>query len=232
MNDFFAWIADQFNKTLITQNRYMLYIEGLLQTIIISLGAIALGVLIGTIFAVIKYLNKRTKRFKIIVKIVDGIVFVVRGTPVVLQLMLMVFVILAFMHNGTIIAIITFGINSGAYVSEILRGGLEGVELGQYEAGRALGLNMRKTLMKIIVPQAIKTSIPAFFNEFIALIKETSVVGYIAIADVTFAAYRIQSRTMDAFFPLIVSAVIYLILVAVLTFILRKIERRLSKNER
>ncbi|MBQ3116370.1 MAG: amino acid ABC transporter permease [Clostridia bacterium] len=232
MAQVFEWIGNQFYRTLIFDNRYMMYLEGLLDTLIISLGAIVLGIVIGILFATIKYVNKRNGRLKVLTKIINFFIFIVRGTPVVLQLMIMYFIVLVFLGNGIIVAIITFGINSGAYVSEILRGGLEGVDDGQYEAGRALGLGMGKTMMKIIIPQAIKTSVPAFFNEFIALIKETSVVGYIAIGDVTYAAYRIQSRTLDAYFPLIISALIYLALVALLTFALRKIERRLAKNER
>ncbi len=232
MSQFFEWISEQFYRTLIYDNRYMMYIDGLVNTLIISLGAIALGVFLGILFATVKYLNKRCGKMKALAKVVDCLIFIVRGTPVVLQLMIMYFIILFFISNGIIVAIITFGINSGAYVAEILRGGLEGVDDGQYEAGRALGLGIGTTLIKIIIPQAIKTCIPAFFNEFIALIKETSVVGYIAIGDVTYAAYRIQSRTLDAYFPLIISAIIYLMLVALLTFALRKIERRLAKNER
>ncbi|MBE7061679.1 MAG: amino acid ABC transporter permease [Clostridiales bacterium] len=232
MAQFFEWVSTQFYKTLIYDKRYMMYLEGLLDTIIISLGAIVLGLVIGILFATIKYINKRNGKLKVLTKTINFVIFIVRGTPVVLQLMIMYFIVLVFLSNGIVVAIITFGINSGAYVAEILRGGLEGVDDGQYEAGRALGLGMGKTMLKIIIPQAVKTCIPAFFNEFIALIKETSVVGYIAISDVTYAAYRIQSRTLDAYFPLIISALIYLVLVALLTFALRKIERRLAKNER
>ncbi len=226
------WFSNQFNKTLIVQDRYTFYLEGLGNTLLISLGAVVIGILLGILFATINYTNKKCGYFKITSKIVKFIIFIVRGTPVVLQLMIMYFVILAFVADGILVSVITFGINSGAYVAEIFRGSLESVDDGQYEAGRALGLNMFKTMITIVIPQAFKACIPALFNEFIALVKETSVAGYIAIKDVTYAAYRVQSRTVDAFFPLIVSAVIYLALVGLLTMALRFIERRLAKSDR
>ena len=231
-NNLLTSLVDQIKQTLFVQNRYTMYLDGLLNTIIIALGAVVIGIVIGVLFATINYTNKKCGYFKILSKIVKFIIFIVRGTPVVLQLMIMYFVVLIFISNGIIVAIITFGINSGAYVAEIFRGSLEAVDDGQYEAGRALGLNMFQTMMTIVIPQAFKSCIPAMFNEFIALVKETSVAGYIAIQDVTYAAYRIQARTMDAFFPLIISAIIYLILVALLTFALRRIERRLAKSDK
>ena len=209
-----------------------MYLEGLGNTLLIALGAILIGSLLGVFFATINYVSKKSHKLKFLSSIINFIIFIVRGTPVVLQLMIMYFVILFFIKNAILVSIITFGINSGAYMAEIFRGGLEGVDDGQYEAGRAQGLSVYQTILYIIVPQAIKTTIPAIFNEFIALIKETSVAGYIAIKDITYAAYRIQSRTMDAFFPLIISAVLYLILVAILTYILKIVERRLAKSDR
>lgn len=230
--DFFTDLLRQLNSTLFTQNRYLMYLEGLRNTIIISLGAVLLGIVLGIIFATVKYIHKLTGKLAVSEKIINFFIFIVRGTPVVLQLMIMYFVILFFISNGILVSIITFGINSGAYVAETFRGGLENVDIGQYEAGRALGLSMPKTIFKIIIPQAIKSTVPAIFNEFIALVKETSVAGYIAIKDITYAAYRIQSRTMDAFFPLIISAIIYLVIVWILTMILKSIERRLRASER
>ncbi len=232
MNNLLISFIDQFTNTLIKENRYLMYLEGLGNTLLISLGAIVIGSIFGVLFATINYINKKTGKLKILSKIISFIIFVVRGTPVVLQLMIMYFVILFSVKSGIIVSIITFGLNSACYMAEIFRGGLEGVDIGQYEAGRAQGLNVAQTMRYIIIPQAFKTTIPAIFNEFIALIKETSVAGYIAIQDITYVAYRIQSRTMDAFFPLIVSAFIYLVLVAILTYILKLIERRLAKSER
>lgn len=225
-------LGEQFYDTLIKDNRYMYYLEGLGNTIITSLGAIILGLILGMVIALILYVNKKFGRLKILKIICNGYIYIIRGTPVVLQLMIMYFVVLLFIKSGVVVAIITFGLNSAAYVSELFRGGLEAVDHGQLEAGLSLGLNNTQTLTRIIVPQGLKTSLPSLCNEFIALVKETSVMGYIAILDVTFAAYKIQSRTLDAFIPLIISAVIYLLLVTILTLILRTIERRLSRGQR
>ena len=206
--DFFNRIVVQFNKTLIVEDRYLLFLRGLGNTIIISLGALTIGLIIGLVVSLTKYINKKYKKLKFISKIFDLYIYLVRGTPVVLQLMIMYFIILATISNALIVAIVAFGINSGAYVAEIFRGGLESIDDGQMEAGRSLGLPLGKTMSFIIIPQAIKRAMPPMGNEFIALIKETSVAGYVAIMDVTFAANRIQSRTLEAFLPLIISALI------------------------
>ncbi|MBR2371562.1 MAG: amino acid ABC transporter permease [Clostridia bacterium] len=225
-------LGEQFQDTLIKDNRYMLYLEGLGNTLLTSLGAMMLGLLLGICIALVLYINKKFGSLKILKWICDVYIYIIRGTPVVLQLMIMYFIVLVFIPNGIIVAIITFGINSGAYVAELFRGGLEAVDHGQLEAGLSLGLNNSQTLTKIIIPQAMRTSLPSLCNEFIALIKETSVMGYIAILDVTFAANLIQSRTLNAFVPLIISAIIYLILVTLLTVLLRQVERRLSRGQR
>ena len=224
--------GEQFHDTLIKDNRYMLYLEGLGNTLITSLGAMMLGLLLGICIALVLYINKKFGSLKILKCICDVYIYIIRGTPVVLQLMIMYFIVLVFIPNGIIVAIITFGLNSAAYVAELFRGGLEAVDHGQLEAGLSLGLNNKQTLSKIILPQGLRTSLPSLCNEFIALIKETSVMGYIAILDVTFAANLIQSRTLNAFVPLIISAIIYLILVTLLTVLLRQVERRLSRGQR
>ena len=225
-------LGEQFHDTLIKDNRYMLYLEGLGNTLITSLGAMMLGLLLGICIALVLYINKKFGSLKILKCICDVYIYIIRGTPVVLQLMIMYFIVLVFIPNGIIVAIITFGLNSAAYVAELFRGGLEAVDHGQLEAGLSLGLNNKQTLSKIILPQGLRTSLPSLCNEFIALIKETSVMGYIAILDVTFAANLIQSRTLNAFVPLIISAIIYLILVTLLTVLLRQVERRLSRGQR
>ncbi len=225
-------LGEQFYDTLIKDNRYMLYLEGLGNTLVTALGAMLLGLILGICIALILYVHKKFGKLKILKWICDVYIYIIRGTPVVLQLMIMYFVVLVFIPNGVLVAIITFGLNSGAYVAELFRGGLESVDHGQLEAGLSLGLNNTQTLSKIIVPQAMRTSLPSLCNEFIALVKETSVVGYIAIMDVTFAARLIQSRTLDAFVPLIISAVIYLTLVTILTVLLRQVERRMSRGQR
>lgn len=225
-------LGEQLYDTLIKDNRYMYYLQGLGNTIITSLGAIVVGLILGMLIALVLYINKKFGKLKVLKAICNVYVYIIRGTPVVLQLMIMYFVVLIFISNGIIVAIITFGLNSSAYVSELFRGGLEAVDHGQLEAGLSLGLTKKMTMTKIIIPQGLKTSLPALCNEFIALVKETSVMGYIAILDITFAAYKIQSRTLDAFVPLIISAIIYLLLVTILTIILRQIERRLSRGQR
>lgn len=233
MNMFLAkTLGEQLYDTLIKDDRYKYYIEGFFNTILTSLGAIIVGLILGLLIALVLYVNKKFGRLKILKAICDTYIYIIRGTPVVLQLMIMYFVVLVFIPNGIIVAIITFGLNSAAYVAELFRGGLEAVDHGQLEAGLSLGLNAKQTMAKIIVPQGLKTSLPALCNEFIALVKETSVMGYIAILDITFAAYKIQSRTLDAFVPLIISAIIYLLLITILTLILRKVERRLARGQR
>ncbi len=233
MNMFLAkTLGEQLYDTLIKDDRYKYYIEGFFNTILTSLGAIIVGLILGLLIALVLYVNKKFGRLKILKAICDAYIYIIRGTPVVLQLMIMYFVVLVFIPNGIIVAIITFGLNSAAYVAELFRGGLEAVDHGQLEAGLSLGLNAKQTMAKIIVPQGLKTSLPALCNEFIALVKETSVMGYIAILDITFAAYKIQSRTLDAFVPLIISAIIYLLLITILTLILRKVERRLARGQR
>lgn len=233
MNMFLAkTLGEQLYDTLIKDDRYKYYIEGFFNTILTSLGAIIVGLILGLLIALVLYVNKKFGRLKILKAICDAYIYIIRGTPVILQLMIMYFVVLVFIPNGIIVAIITFGLNSAAYVAELFRGGLEAVDHGQLEAGLSLGLNAKQTMAKIIVPQGLKTSLPALCNEFIALVKETSVMGYIAILDITFAAYKIQSRTLDAFVPLIISAIIYLLLITILTLILRKVERRLARGQR
>lgn len=225
-------LGEQFYDTLIKDNRYLFYIKGLGNTLITSLGAMAIGLLLGICIALVLYVNKKFGKLKILKWICDVYIYIIRGTPVVLQLMIMYFIILVFIPNGIIVGIVTFGLNSAAYVAELFRGGLESVDHGQLEAGLSLGLNNSQTLTKIILPQGMRTSLPSLCNEFIALIKETSVMGYIAILDVTFAARKIQSLTLDAFVPLIISAIIYLVLITILTVLLKQFERRLSRGQR
>ena len=157
---------------------------------------------------------------------------IIRGTPVVVQLMIMYFVIFAFSSNGVLIAILAFGINSGAYVAEIFRSGINSIDKGQFEAGRSLGFNYTQTMLHIILPQAFKNTLPTLCNEFIVLLKETSVAGYVGVTDLTKAGDIIRGRTFSAFMPLIAVALIYLVFVIILTKLTSKLERRLRKNER
>ena len=174
---------DSINKALFVQDRWKLYLEGLGNTILIALIAAAVGVIVGVLLAMVNYLHKKTGKLKALAKIANVYITIIRGTPVVLQLMILYFVVFATWDNGIMIGAITFGINSSAYVAEIVRAGFESVDDGQREAGRSLGLSTWQTMWHIIIPQAIKNSLPPLFNEFITLIKETAIVGYVGIRD-------------------------------------------------
>lgn len=218
-------------NTLIKADRWKWYVDGIGKTILISIGAIAIGVIIGIILALIKYINKKFGKLTILSKICDLYLTVFRGTPVYVQLLIMYFIVLVALPSLPI-AIVTFGINSGAYVAEIIRGGLESVDDGQLEAGASLGLNKIQIMTNIVLPQGLRRALPALFNEFIALIKETSIVGTIGIIDITKVAANITARTLDPFMPYIISAVIYLVIVVGLTQLLKVLERRLAKSDR
>lgn len=225
-------IIKSFTKAFIVQDRWTLYLEGLGNTIVIAGVAVMIGLVIGVLFAMINYLKKKTGKLKFLSALVNIYITVVRGTPVVLQLMILYFVVFATWDNGIMIGAITFGINSSAYVAEIVRAGFESVDDGQREAGRSLGLSTWQTMWHIIIPQAIKNSLPPLFNEFITLIKETAIVGYVGIVDLGKVPGMIQSRTFEYLPPLIISAAIYLGLVMLLTFALRKMEKALAKSDR
>lgn len=220
-----------FYDTLIKADRWLWYVDGIGKTILISLGAILIGVIIGILVAIVKYVNKKYGNFKVLSKICDVYLTVFRGTPVYVQLLIMYFIVLVALPTLPI-AIITFGINSGAYVAEIVRGGLESVDDGQLEAGASLGLSKTQVMINIVLPQGLRRALPALFNEFIALIKETSIVGTIGVIDITKVAANITARTLDPFMPYIISAVLYLLIVVGLTQILKILERRLAKSDR
>ena len=222
---------DQIYNALLYQDRWSWYLEGVGKTLLISLGAIAIGVVLGIIVALIKYVNKKYGNFGIGAKVCDAYLTIFRGTPVYVQLLIMYLIVLVFAPT-TWVAIITFGINSGAYVAEIIRGGLESVDDGQLEAGASLGLSKFQVMMAIVLPQGLRRALPPLCNEFIALIKETSIVGTIGVVDITKVAARIVARTYEPFIPYIVSAIIYLVIVVILTQLLKVLERRLAKSDR
>lgn len=214
-------------KTLIYDSRYLFVLEGLKNTLFITVGATIIGIIIGLLIALIKNNYKENNKYKILNFICNLYVSIIRGTPVLLQLMIIYYVIFKTQNiNIILIGIIAFGINSGAYVSEIFRTGIESIDKGQMEAGKSLGLNYFQIMRYIILPQAIKNALPALGNEFVTLIKETSVAGYIGIRDLTKAGDIIASRTYDYFFPLIITAMIYLILTLGITKIIEIFERR------
>ena len=226
-----ASFADTFNKVFIKDERWKLYLSGLGNTIVISLIAITIGVIIGLLIAVVKNVNINTGKLMLLTKIGDLYVTIIRGIPMMLQLFIVYFAILASWKNANIVASIAFGLNSGAYVAEIFRSGLLSIDKGQMEAGRSLGLSYGKTMAKIIVPQAMRNAVPPLCNEFIALIKETAIVGAIGITDLTLASKMIGTSTFEFFLPMAISAVFYLTLVLILNMIMKLIERRLSKGD-
>jgi His/Glu/Gln/Arg/opine family amino acid ABC transporter permease subunit len=221
-----------FNKTLIVEGRYKLFLTGIKNTIIIAFFATLIGIIIGLFVAVIRYSAKNNKKFFIVDKICSLYVAVIRGTPVVVQLLIMYYTIFSNLDNSVLIAIMTFGINSGAYVAEIARAGIESIDKGKMEAGLSLGLNSNKTMFLIIMPQAIKNILPALGNEFIALLKETSVVGFVPVIDLTNAGNIIRSRTFDPFFSLYTVALGYLIMVLGMGAVQKRLERRFSQSDR
>jgi len=218
-------------NAFIKEDRWAWYIEGIGWTALLSLGAIAIGIIIGAVVALVKYVNKKYEKLNVLAKICDVYLTIFRGTPVLVQLMIITMVILAAIAEP-LSAIITFGINSGAYVAEIIRGGLESVDDGQLEAGASLGLSTRQVMWHIVLPQGLRRALPSLFNEFIALVKETSIVGTIGVVDITKVAERISGLTMDFFVPYLTSAVIYLIIVIGLTRLLKLLERRLAVSDR
>lgn len=221
-----------FNKTFIVQNRYLLFITGIKNTLLIAFFATLIGTAIGLLVAIIRYSAKSNKKLFILDSICKLYVSVIRGTPVVVQLLIMYYTILSGVNNTVFIAIMTFGINSGAYVAEIARAGIESVDKGQMEAGLSLGLDNKKTIVFIILPQAIKNILPALGNEFIALLKETSVAGFIPVIDLTNAGNIVRSRTYEPFFSLYTIALCYLVMVLGLGTVQKRLERRLSQSDR
>ena len=237
-------IKSQFTLNFIEKDRWKTLFEGLGNTLKITLFAAILGVFIGIIIAAIRTTydnNKENMKHNkslgyFVLGFFNGIskvyLTVIRGTPVVVQLLIIYFIIFASSNNDIMIASLAFGINSGAYVAEILRGGIMSIDQGQFEAGRSLGFNYLQTMIYIIIPQVLKNVLPTLLNEFIALLKETSIAGYVGVVDLTRAGNAIRGATFSAFMPLIAVALIYLAIVMLLTWIVGIIERRLRKNER
>lgn len=239
----FVDIADEFQFVFIEDGRYKQMITGFINTLKITAGALCIGVLIGIVVAAIRStydkskdsLKQRNKFAYCILKILNIIckiyLTIIRGTPVVVQLMIAYFVIFVSVKDGVPIGIFAFGINSGAYVAEIFRGGIMSVDSGQFEAGRSLGFNYIQTMMHIILPQMLKNILPTLCNEFIALLKETSVAGYVGVIDLTKAGNAIAGRTYSYFLPLITVAAVYLVIVMILTWLVGILERRLRNSD-
>ncbi len=224
-------LESKFIAAFITEDRWKLYLQGLGVTLEVAVFAAIIGVILGTVLALMK-LSVREDGKKSFLNILATVyVDVIRGTPSVLQLLIMWFIVLASFNSGVVVASISFGLNSAAYVSEIVRGGILAVDNGQMEAGRSLGLSRAKTMRFIIMPQAMKNIIPPLGNEFITLLKETAIVGYVSLTDLTRAANQIASRTYEAFMPLIGAAVLYFIVIKFLTLALAQVEIRLRASD-
>ena len=231
MQEWFESVGKKFVMAFVEGDRWKLYIKGLGVTLEIALFAAIIGLLIGTVVALMRLSTKRDGKKTIWARIAGVYIDVIRGTPSVLQLLIMWFVIMKNCHNGILVAVLSFGINSGAYVSEIVRAGILAVDKGQTEAGRSLGLSKAQTMLYVVIPQAIKNVLPPIGNEFIVLLKETAIVGYVSLTDLTRAANQITSRTYEAFMPLIGAAVIYFTIIKILTILLERLERRLRKSD-
>ena len=225
-----AWIA-KLNETFIASGYYRLMLDGFKNTIIITLGALAISIVLGSLIAVIRYLGEDVPAMKPIVGFLTFYVNVIRGIPVVVLLLIFYFVIMK-SSDGLVVGIITFGINSSAYMSELIRGGINAVDKGQMEAGRSLGMSRLQCTRRIIFPQAVRYILPAVGNELIALLKETSVAGYVAVVDLTRAGNLVRNNTYDAVNPLLLVAITYLVMVFGLDALLKKMERRLAKNDK
>lgn len=236
-------ISASFVRTFITEDRWKQLLNGLGVTLEISFFAVLIGIVLGFVVAIVRSSHDKLlggRKCKTagerMLKFFNGVcnvyITIIRGTPMVVQLMIMYYIVFASSRNGILAAILSFGINSGAYVAEIVRSGIMSLDQGQLEAGRSLGFSYGKTMIYIIIPQAFKNVLPALGNEFIVLLKETSVAGYVALKDITYVGNLIRSRTYEAFFPLITVAAIYLIIVMILSYGLKCLERRLRNSER
>ena len=225
-------LKKEFILNFIEDNRWKYIVDGLKITLIVTIFAVLIGVLLGFLIAIVRTTHDKTGKLKILNAICKVYLTVIRGTPVVVQLMIIYFIIFGSVDiSKVLVAIIAFGINSGAYVAEIFRSGIMSIDNGQFEAGRSLGFNYAQTMMYIIMPQAFKNVLPTLCNEFISLLKETSVSGYIALQDLTKGGDIIRSRTYDAFMPLIAVALIYLSMVMIFTKLVSLLERRLRNSD-
>lgn len=229
--DFFIQFYTKFVDIFITRGMYKMVLHGLRNTAIITLGALAIGVAIGMVIAIVKYFADDSKALKPLAWLCDVYTTVVRGIPIVVLLMIFYYIILV-SAEGITVGIIAFGINSGAYMAELIRSGINAVNRGQMEAGRSLGLSKMQTMRKIILPQAVRYILPAIGNEMIALVKETSVAGYVAVAEVTRSIFLIRNNTYESVVTLTLLAAIYLVIVIILTRLLKLLERRLSTNDK
>ena len=218
-------------QNLIEKDRYMYIVRGLGVTMEITLMAIAIGVVIGFIVAIVRSTHDKTGNMKVLNAVCQLYLTVIRGTPVMVQLLIMYYIVLTSVRSKIVVAGLAFGINSGAYVAEIVRGGIQSIDNGQFEAGRSLGFNYIQTMWYIILPQVFKSVLPALANEAIALLKDTSIRGYIALQDLSKGGDIIRSQTYNAYIPLLSVAAVYLIIVMLFSYLVKLLERRLRNSE-
>ena len=227
-----ADFKDKFITNFISEDRWKYILDGLGVTLQVTFFAVLMGIVLGLLIAIVRSTHDKTGKLKFLNGICQVYLTVIRGTPVVVQLLIIYFVIFGSVDiSKVVVAVLAFGINSGAYVAEIFRSGIMSIDKGQFEAGRSLGFNYAQTMIYIIMPQAFKNVLPALGNEFIVLLKETSVSGYIALQDLTKGGDIIRSRTYNAFMPLLAVAVIYLVLVMIFTKLVNALERRLRNSD-
>ena len=227
-----AEFKDKFITNFISEDRWKYIWNGLGVTLQVTFFAVLMGIVLGLLIAIIRSTHDKTGKLKVLNAICQLYLTIIRGTPVVVQLLIIYFVIFGSVDiSKVVVAVLAFGINSAAYVAEIFRSGIMSIDKGQFEAGRSLGFNYAQTMIYIIMPQAFKNVLPALGNEFIVLLKETSVSGYIALQDLTKGGDIIRSRTYNAFMPLLAVAAIYLILVMIFTKLVNALERRLRNSD-
>lgn len=225
-------MMDALYQNLIAEDRWKYIVRGLSTTLQITLFAVILGVVLGFVVAIIRSTYEKTHKLKFLNAICQLYLTVIRGTPVVVQLLIMYYVIFVSLKSKLVVAVLAFGINSGAYVAEIIRGGIQSIDDGQFEGGRSLGFTYAQTMIYIILPQVFKNVLPSLANEFIVLLKETSVSGYIAMQDLTKGGDIIRSQTYNAMVPLFIVAAIYLAMVMLFSYLVKLLERRLRNSER
>jgi len=236
--DFWNSFAAGFTKAFITGDRWKLYLKGLAGTLELTVGAVALGIVLGVLVAVVRTAHDQQRKgvrnpaLGVLNALCKVYTTVIRGTPMLVQLMIWQFVILKTVSNHTLVGLLGIGVNSGAYVAEIVRGGLMGVDIGQPEAGRSLGLNYVDTMRFIVIPQAFKNILPSLANEFITLFKDTSLISAIGGAELWYYAKSVGVKTYDVMFPYLGAAVIYLVAVMILTALQGRLERRLRQSDR
>ena len=241
MQEWFAKLANDFAQTFITKDRWQLFAKGFTVTIRVAILALLMGIAIGVLVAIVRTKHDSRKKNahgfgNVILNILNAIcqvyLTIIRGTPMMVQLMIMYFVVFSSSRHEVAVATLAFGINSGAYVAEIVRSGIMSIDQGQFEAGRSLGFNYVQTMRLIILPQAFKNVLPALGNEMIVLLKETSISGYVGTMDLTKGGDIIRSTTYEAYLPLFGVAAIYLVIVMLMTAGVNRLERKLRTNER